>query len=152
MLVEAGDLEAGSETDGAGVRRQLAGQQAQQGGLAGAVRAEDADPVAAEDPGREGQQHAAVGEFLADALGLDHHPAAERRGAGRQLDRARRRDQLLALAPQVVELAQPAHVALATRGDAPVQPVRLRLEPLVQALDLGLLGREHLLAPSLEPP
>ena len=49
-----------------------------------------------------------------------------------------------------MQLAQPAHVALAPRGDAPVQPVRLGLEPLVQPRYLGLLGGQDLLAPGLE--
>ena len=42
--------EVGAEPDLAGVRRQLAGQQVEQRGLAGAVRADHADPVAAHDP------------------------------------------------------------------------------------------------------
>ena len=73
-----------------------------------------------------------------------------RRRAAGQLDGAGRGDQLAALLAQVLQVAQPAHVALAAGGDAAVQPVGLGLQPLVEALDIGFLGGQHLPAPFLE--
>jgi hypothetical protein len=47
VLVEAGDLQVRAQADRARVGLELARQQLEQGGLAGAVRADDADAVAA---------------------------------------------------------------------------------------------------------
>ena len=52
-LVERGELEIGAEADRAGVRRERAGEEIEQRRLAGAVRADDADAVAALDAERE---------------------------------------------------------------------------------------------------
>jgi hypothetical protein len=150
VLVEARELKPGAEPDQARVRLKLAREQAQQRGLAGAVRPQHADPVAAQDAGGEGLQDCPAAEALGDPLGLDHEPAAEGRRADGQLDRAGRGDQLPPLLPQLLQVAQPAHVALAPRGDTPVQPMGLGLEALVEALDVGLLCGQHLPAPFLK--
>ena len=76
VLVEAGDLEPGAQPDGAAVRFELAGEQFQERGLAGAVGAKHAHPVAAQDAGGEGLQDGPVAEALGDPLGLDHQPPA----------------------------------------------------------------------------
>ena len=48
LLGEVADLHGGADVHGAAVRRQFPGDQVEQGGLAGAVAAHDADPVAAQ--------------------------------------------------------------------------------------------------------
>ena len=52
-LVEQHHLQVGAEPDHAGIGREAARQQVDQRGLAGAVRADDAEPVAAHHPDRE---------------------------------------------------------------------------------------------------
>ena len=49
LLVEVGDLGRGLPADRAGVRLELADQQPQQRRLAGSVRADEADAIAAQD-------------------------------------------------------------------------------------------------------
>ena len=56
-LVERGDLQIGAEPDVAAVRSQRAGEHIDQRGLAGAVRPDDADPVAACDLDAEIAHH-----------------------------------------------------------------------------------------------
>ena len=81
MLVERGDRDVGAEPHGAAVGRQRAGQQIDQRGLAAAVRADDADAVAALDADREIAHDRAVAVGLGDAFGLDHQRAG---GVGRR--------------------------------------------------------------------
>ena len=90
-LVDAADREVGAEPDHAGVGRQLAGQQAQQRGLAAAVRADDADAIAAHDAGREIPDDRAIAEALGDRQRFDHQPAARWLGHGSELDPTLRR-------------------------------------------------------------
>ncbi len=53
VLVERRHFDVGAEPDGAGIRSLGAGQHVDQRGLAGAVRSDDADPVAALHADRE---------------------------------------------------------------------------------------------------
>ena len=59
----------------AGVGRERAGQKVDQRGLARAVGADDADPVAAHDPHRKIAHDCAIAIGLADPLGVDHQRA-----------------------------------------------------------------------------
>ena len=85
LLVERGDLQIGAEPHRPGVGRQRAGQHAEQRRLAGAVGADQPDPRAAGDAGREIVDHGEVAIALADRLCLDHQPAGFGRLAGRQV-------------------------------------------------------------------
>ena len=82
VLVERGHGEVGAEPHAAGVGRERAGEEIDQRGLAAAVRADDADAVAALDAdGEVGDDRPAV-VGLADAVGLDHQRAGSVRGGG----------------------------------------------------------------------
>jgi hypothetical protein len=102
-LIEKEDFEIGAESDLAFVGLHPSGKELQQRGLASAVRADDADAVAAKDAGGEIPQDAARAfrsdKRFRDAFGLDNQPSA-RHGVGRgKLDAALRADPLSALAP-----------------------------------------------------
>ena len=93
-LVEGGDLEIGAELDAAAVGLECAGEEIDQRRLAGAVGADQRDPVAAFDPERQVADDRAVAIALGDALGFDHELArgggllrGERRVAGGRLAR-----------------------------------------------------------------
>ncbi len=88
-LVEPGEFDVGAEADLAGIGLQFAGQQLDQRGLAGAIGADDADAVAADDARREIVDDDALAEALADVLGLDHHLARDVGFGDRELDRRR---------------------------------------------------------------
>ncbi len=150
MLVERGHGEIGAEPHAAGVGRERAGQEIDQRGLAAAVRADDADAVAALDAGGEivDDRPAVVG--FADAIGLDHQRAGavrRRRGEARL---ARGGAKVAARLPQRVQRAEPADIALAPRGDAVAQPVLLGDDLAVELVLVALFLGQHLVAPGLE--
>ena len=128
----------------------LAGQQLEQGGLAGAVGADHADPVAALDAQGEVPDDGPLAEALGHLVGVDHHLGLdvvilepELRGAGRAEHRG-------AGGAHLVELGEPALVAPAPGGDAALQPVELELEPGVELLGVARLLRIDLLGPGVE--
>ena len=71
LLVEGCDLEIDAKPHSARIRVKLAGQHLEQCRLAGAVRPDKADAVAALDACREALDHGQVAEALFDVLGLD---------------------------------------------------------------------------------
>ena len=81
-LVDVGDLQPGPQRHLAGVRRNFAQQQLHQRGLAGAVRPDHRQPVAAQDAGREATDQHAFAERLGEPLGLDHALARDRARLG----------------------------------------------------------------------
>ena len=150
LLVERGDLQIGAEPHRAFVRRKLAGQQLQQRRLARAVRADQAEPVAALDARREILDDGQLAKALGDALGLDHQLA----GFG-GVARGHRRHALgAAMAAEALahrlQFAEPAHVALAPRGHAVAQPVLFAHDLAAELVLLALLFLEHRVAPRLE--
>ena len=150
MLVERRDREVRAEPDRAGVGRQRAGQQIDQRGLAAAVRPDDADAVAALDADREVADDRAAFVALADAVRLDHQRAGLRRRAGGDGGVAGARPVGAALFPQRLQLADPAHVALAPRGDAVAQPMLFGDDLAVELVLVAFLFRQHRVAPFLE--
>ena len=84
-LVERRHLQVDAERDLALVRRELAGQHLQQRRLAGAVRSDQPDAVAALDADREVAHDRRVAEALRDALRLGHQLAGQLRLAHRDL-------------------------------------------------------------------
>src|SRR5690606_1072692 len=111
--------------------------QAQQGGLAGAVGADQADSVAALDQRREAPHHPALAggrvEALADVDQLGNPPpgAAPRIEPDAQL--ALLLATLLALAAQCLEPAQPPLVAGPARLDALADPGLFLLPEAIEA-------------------
>ena len=150
LLVDDDAVERRGEGDLALVGLDFAGQQLEQGRLARAVRADDADAVAALDAEGEVLDDRAVAEALGDMVGGDHRfrahivvgeaelgdaGAADHRGAGRA---------------HFVQLFEPALVALAPRGDAALQPVRFEPELGVELFGGARLLGEHRLHPRVE--
>ena len=152
LLIEEGEVEIGAELHPAGIRLQLADQHFQEGRLADAVRADEADPVAPGDAGGEiiDQRAAVIG--LRHVEGLDHQLAALARGAGLHRHLADGAAGVAALLAQIVEGAEPAHVAGAPRAHAIAQPVLLAHDLAVELLQVALFLFQHLVAPGLEGP
>ncbi len=71
MLIQRRHFDIGAEPDAAGIGRLGAGEHFDQRGLAGAVRADDADAVAALNADREVVDDRAIAVGPADVLGLD---------------------------------------------------------------------------------
>ena len=72
VLAEQTGLDGLAPPYPAGGGRQLAGEHPQQGGLAGPVRAQDADPVAGPEPPGDPVQHGPVAEREAGILQVEH--------------------------------------------------------------------------------
>ncbi|KAF5029748.1 hypothetical protein DSECCO2_645370 [anaerobic digester metagenome] len=140
QLVEIGDLQPGAVAHLAGMGGKLPQQQAQQGGLAGTVGADQPHPVAALDQRRKVAQHrlgvlvgkahvARLDDQLARAFRLlrQHgHPALPFTAAG-------------AFLAQGVQGAHPAHVARAPGLDALAHPGFFLGQLLVEQGELALL-------------
>ena len=75
LLIEVGDLDAGAPPDGPGVRRQLLCQELQQRRLAGSVRTDEADAVAAHDAVGEVPHDRYPVEGFGDTVSLEHQPS-----------------------------------------------------------------------------
>ena len=149
-LVERGDLEIGAELDRALVRLDLPGQHFQERCLAGAVRADKTDAVAAVHANRKRGDDGAVAIGLGDLFGLDDQLAGITRVGNGCLHRTLRAAMAAMFGAQVLERAQPAHVALAPGSDAVAQPVFLALDFLAELVLLDLFLFQHLVAPGFE--
>src|SRR5262249_19649906 len=134
----------------AAIRRDRAGQQVDQRGLAGAVRPDDADAIAALYAERETVDDSAVVPRLADALGLDHQPAGFFRLRRDEIGAARGAFVGAPLLAQCMQIAEPFDIALAPAGDAVAQPVLLVDDLAVQLVLVALFLRQHVVAPGLE--
>src|SRR4051812_24888790 len=150
MLVERCHLDVGAEPYAAAVRCAAAGQHLDQRGLAGAVRADDADAIAALDADREAVDDLSLAIGPADILGLDDELAGLVGLGSREVGVARRAAMGAALVAQRVEIAESLDVALAAARDAVTQPVLLVDDLAVELVLVALFLREHLVAPSLE--
>ena len=150
MLVERRHLDIGAEADGAAIRRAGAGQHVDQRGLAGAVRPDDADAVAALHADREAIDDLAIAIGPADVLGLDHELAGFVRLRGGEIGVAGGAAIIAPLLAQCIEIAEPLDVALAAAGNAVAQPVLLVDDLAVELVLVALFLRQHLVAPGLE--
>ena len=141
-LVEHGDFQIGAELHAAGIGSEHAREQIDERGLAGAVRADDADAVAAGDLDAEVAHQGELAIALGDAPCLDHLPAGLSRLLDRELHVSRRavgesfpalaakRDQ--ALEPALVALPPGAHTVaepMLFLHDAPVELMAARPPP-----------------------
>src|SRR6185437_12378214 len=149
-LVEGRDFEVGAEADAAGVGGELAGEQLDQRGLAGAIGADDADAVAADDAGGEVADDETVAETLADVFGLEHHLAREVGLGDAELDRADLALELAALLAEIAQALEAADIALAAGGDAVGEPVLLADDLAIELVARQLFFLEHGVAPVLE--
>ena len=149
-LIENDRRQIGAEPHRAGIRRQHPDQHVQQRRLAGAVRADDADPVAAHDPRRKipHDRPAAIG--LRDPDRLRDQPARHLGLRRVQPHRARRPPMFSPLAAQRVQFGQPPLVARAPCGDAVAQPVLLHRDLAPELVLFAFLLFEDRVAPRLE--
>jgi hypothetical protein len=86
LLRDAADAGAAGDLDGAGVERELAPDEAEERGLAGAVAAHEADLVAGGDDGRGVLEERAAVHGIGDVVEAEHRGACARgKGAGRLL-------------------------------------------------------------------
>ena len=144
-LVEVGDLEVRAVAHGAGIRRELAEDELEQRGLAGAVRSDEADAVAAHQPQRQVGDDPALAEALRDVLELgDQLPGALAR-VERQPHAAHAFPPRGALVAQFLEPAHPARIARAAGLHALADPDLLLCPELVEAPALERLRGELLL-------
>src|SRR5262249_32222699 len=148
-LVDHHRHQVGAELHRAGVRRQLADQQTQQGGLAGAVGPDQANAIVAEDAGREVPDDHLVVEALGDGARRDHQGARLLRLADLDRGAAGRADLLPPLLAQLRERAQPALVAGAAGADALARPFGLALDQPVELVPFGRLTLEDVGRPRL---
>ena len=149
-LVERHLREVGAEPHLAGIGHQRAGQQVEQRRLAGAVRADDADPVAAHDPRRKIPHDRAAAIGFGDALRHGDQPAGQIGLRRLEPDRALRAALLLALPAQRVQFGEPPLVAGAPGGDAIAQPILLHRDLAAELVLFVLLLFEDRVAPRLE--
>ena len=150
MLVELRNGEVGAELHPALIGLERAGEQADQRGLAAAVGTDDADAVAALDADGEIADDRAAAIALGEMLGLDHQLAGRVGRAGGDGGAAGGAAIAAALLAQRLQFADPAHVALAPRGDAVAHPVLLGDDLAVELVLLALLFRQQRVAPCLE--
>ena len=133
------------------VRCEHAGEQIDQRRLAGAVRPDDADAVAAMDADRKVAHDTVLSpQLLEIRLGVDDARAAFLALGHGHLDRAGDLELLAAARAQGAQLGETALVALAPRADAIADPVLFHRDLAVELVTLDLLLREHLVAPGLE--
>ena len=132
------------------IRRLLACEQVQQCGLAGAIAADNADPVAANDAGREIPHHDAIAVGFGHVLGHRDQPPGQVRLGCFQLDLAQGAALLLVLLAQRMQVAKPLLVALAARCHAVAQPVLLHHDLAPKLVALGFFLFQDLVAPGFE--
>src|SRR4029078_5276654 len=85
-LIEIRDLQVGPAADVAGIGRHRAENELEQRGLAGTVRSDDPDAIAAHDAQIEVADHDALSERLGYALELGDEPAGALGGVKRHRD------------------------------------------------------------------
>ena len=150
VLIERGHGDAGPELYGAGIGRRGAGEQIDQCGLAGAVRPNDADAVAARDADGEVADDGPSFIGLAEVFGLDHQHARRVGGGGSERGFTGRAGIGAALLAKRLQGAEAADIALAPRGDAVAQPMLFGDNLAVELVLVALLLGQHFVAPGFE--
>jgi hypothetical protein len=118
--------------------------------LAGAVGADDADPVAALDADGEIRHYRRCAIAFRDALGFDHQRARPFRLGGGHGDGAGRAPGVAAALAQRLQFGDSAHVALAPRGDAVAHPVLFGGDLAVELVQIAFFLGQDLVAPRFE--
>ena len=149
-LVEYDFSQVGAEPHHAGIRGEYARQQVEQGRFAGAVRADNADPVASHDPHRKFPQDRVIAIGFGDALrGRDE--ATGQIGLCRfEPDVPCRAAVLSTPAAQRLQIAEPPLVACAPRGHAVAQPILLHRDLAAELVLFAGFLFEDRVAPRLE--
>ena len=111
---------------------QFTGQQLEQGGLARAIGSDQTDPVTTLDAQREVLDYGPLTKALGNFLGNDDRLGLNVINGQFHLGCALRAEHGGALGAHFPELFEPSLVALAPRGDAAFQPVRLDLQLGIQ--------------------
>jgi hypothetical protein len=150
VLIERRDGKRRSEPHRPGIRRKRTRQHIDQRRLAAAIRPDDADAVAALQCESRNRRRSASVVALADAESLDDQRAGRRRRTGGDRGVAGAGAVGAALFPQRLQLADPAHVALAPAGDAVAHPVLFGDDSAVELVLIAFLLRQHRVAPFLE--
>src|SRR5207237_9101227 len=86
LLVEVGDLEPCALANGARIGSDITDQEAQQRGLPGTVRTDQADAIAAQYPLRVVANDDPVAERFADVIGFEDEPSRRVPGVDRHPD------------------------------------------------------------------
>ena len=146
-LVDHHRHQVGAELHRAGVGFELADQHPEQRRLAGAIGADQADPVLAEDARREILDDHLLAPALGDVARGDGERARLLGLADLDGGAAGRADLLAALLAQLAERAQAALVARAAGADALARPFGLALDQPVELVPLGRLALEDLARP-----
>ena len=115
-----------------------------------AIGPDNADAIATRNADREIVDDGPAVVALADAGCLDDQRAGRRRRTGGDGGVAGGAAVAAAPFPQRLQLADPAHVALAPAGDAVAQPVLLGDDFAVELVPVAFLLRQHGVAPFLE--
>ena len=142
LLIEVGDLQAGAVLDRAAVGLHLAEQQPQQRRLAGAVRTDQADAVAAQDPHREVRMTGTPSNALLTPLGLEHQLAGASPAVDRQPHVAGLRAVRRALGAQLHQVLDAPFVPRPPRLDALAQPRLFLRQLLVEPGEIARLVLE----------
>ena len=129
---------------------EFARQQLEQGRLAGAIGADDADAVAALDAQSEVADDRALAEALRHSVRFDHRLGPNVVLGDGELGGARAADHRRPLRPHLMQLGEAALVAAAARGDPAFQPSRLQRQLGVELLGGARLFLIGLLHPGLE--
>ena len=137
-LVHVGQLDRGADRHAAGIGLLLADDHPEEGRLAGAVGADDADDPARRQGEGQAVHEQAVAEGLHDAVGVDHLVAQARTGRDDSSTFSARRSAGLGLGHELV-VGGDARLALALPG------ARRHADPLELALERGLAGAVRLL-------
>ena len=127
-----------------------AGEQGEQRGLAGAVGADNAHPVPAQDTGGEILDDGAVAIGERDIIGDSHQLAGHIDLARHHARTAGGAGALTRLLAQCVQAREALDVALAPRGHAVAQPVLLHDQFAVELVAVALLLLQRVIAPLLE--
>ena len=141
-LVEVGHGQLGAELHGAGIGLDLAEDEFEQRGLAAAVRADQADLVAAQQAAREVLDDVTAAVGLGDAFELGHQLAGTLGLADLQFHLADTLAARRALEAQLLEPQHTAFVAGAPSLDALPDPHLLLREELVELAVVDRLGGE----------
>ena len=150
LLVEARHLHIGAQLQLAAVGLQRAREHGDERGLARAVLADDAHPVAAQDARGEIGDDGALPIGLEDMLGLDDKLARDIALGDADVHIAHELAGLAHLGAQFRQSAHAAHVALAPSADAVAHPMFLIGDLPVELVAVALLLLQHLIAPGFE--
>ena len=147
VLVKISLLQVFADAHKSAVRLQSFGQKLDESGFAGAVRADNADFVAFNHPGRKVFDNFAFAETLANMLGLNNQLGAKIAFFHVEIDAAGLFNLIAPFGPQLLQFAQPSHIAFAPGSYAFVQPFGFFFDFFVEVMLLNQLLIDNLLLP-----